>query len=237
MDLDFGVVWRNLPTLLWAVRYTLLVAVAGFVLAVVAGLAVALLRRSRVRPVAWLAFLYTNVFRGAALYVLLVWLYFGIAAAADITLGALTAGILTLALLNSAYLAEVFRAAIDAVDRGQTEGALAMGLTRAQAFRSVVAPQALRVALPAAGNHLVDAVKDSSILLVIAVPELMSETARLADLEFRPFEFYSAGAGIYLVLVYAVSALFARLERRLAPVAQHAAKGEPQQALGDAVAG
>jgi His/Glu/Gln/Arg/opine family amino acid ABC transporter permease subunit len=212
---DFGVVWDNLPVLLYATRLTILVSVAGFAVAVIAGLALTLLRRSRFTPAAWFAFAWTNFFRGSALYVLIVWLYFGIAVAADITLGALTAGVLTLALLNSAYLSEVFRSALDAVDPGQTEAALAMGLTRAQALRSVVAPQALRVALPATGNHFVDTVKDSAILLVIGVPELMRETARLADFEFRPFEFYTAGAAIYLLLVYAVAGLFRLLERRL----------------------
>lgn len=214
--LDFAPVWAEFDTLLSAVRFSLLAAIAGFVLALLGGLAAVLARRSRVKPLAWLAFAYTAIFRGAALYVLLVWLYFGVAISVGITLTALTAGIVALGLLNSAYLSEVFRSAIDAVDPGQTEAALAMGLTRGQVFRSVVAPQALRIALPATGNHFVDAVKDSAILSVIAVPELMFQTSRLANANFAPFEFYTVASGIYLVLVLVVAAGIRLLERRLA---------------------
>ncbi len=213
--LDFRPVWQNLGVLLAGARLGATVAVAGFGLAIVAGLIIALLRRSRIAPLRWLAFAYVQFFRGIALYVLILWLYFGIAVAAGITLGALTAGILTLALLNSAYLAEVFRSGIEAVDRGQREAALAMGLTPRQAFRDVVAPQALRVVVPATGNHFVDAIKDSAILSVIAVPELMRQATSLAQVTARPFEFYTAAAVLYLVVVVCVSSGLRWLERRL----------------------
>ncbi|MBA2530318.1 MAG: amino acid ABC transporter permease [Euzebyales bacterium] len=215
-DLDFGLVLQSMGVLLRAARISVFVAAAGFAIAVVLGVIVAAMRRSRLRPLSWVAFAYTSFFRGIALYVLIIWLYFGIAAAAGITLGALTAGIATLALLNSAYLAEVFRSGIEAVDDGQREAALAMGLSRGQAFRAVIAPQALRIALPATGNHLVDAIKDSAILLVIGVPELMRETARLAQYNYRPFEFYTVAGAMYLFAVSAVGLLFRWLERRLA---------------------
>jgi His/Glu/Gln/Arg/opine family amino acid ABC transporter permease subunit len=215
MNLDFGVVFSSFDVMLRAFRISIVVALAGFAIALVAGAGLALCRRSRLRPVRLLAFAYVNFFRGAALYVLIIWLWLGLAVATGIRIGTLSAGILTLALLNSAYLAEVFRAGIDAVDGGQKEAALAMGLAPGQAFRAVVAPQALRISLPATGNHLVDAIKDSAILSVIGIPELMRETARLAQFEQRPFEFYVVAAGMYLAAVYAASALFRFLERRL----------------------
>lgn len=215
MSLDFGVVLENLDIMLFAARLSLYVAVVGFAIAIMIGLVVALARRSRLAPVRWLAFTYTNFFRGASLYVLIIWLYFGIAVAFNIRLGAMTAGVMTLALLNGAYLSEVFRSGIEAVDVGQREAALAMGLSDTEVVRDVVAPQALRIALPATGNHFIDAVKDSAILSVIGVPELMRETQRLVSNTFRPFEFYVTAAVLYLIAVYAVALLLRWAERRL----------------------
>jgi His/Glu/Gln/Arg/opine family amino acid ABC transporter permease subunit len=216
LDLDFSPVWASLGALLRGFAIALEVAAGAMAVALVVGLLVALLRLSAFPPLRWLAFAYTQLFRGIALYVLIIWVYFGLAVAADVNFNPIPAGITTLALLNSAYLSETFRAGILAVDRGQREAALAMGLTPLQAFRDVVAPQALRVIVPAAGNQFVDVIKDSAILSVIGVPELMRETQRLAQFYFRPFEFYTAAAAIYLAAVFAVSYGFRLLERRLA---------------------
>jgi His/Glu/Gln/Arg/opine family amino acid ABC transporter permease subunit len=215
VDLDFTPVWQSFGVLLRGFGIALFVAVAAMAVAIVVGLVVALARLSPVPPLRWLAFAYTQLFRGIALYVLIIWVYFGLAVAADVNFNPIPAGITTLALLNSAYLSETFRAGILAVDRGQREAALAMGLSRWQAFRDVVAPQALRVVVPATGNQFVDAIKDSAILSVIGVPELMRETQRLAQFYFRPFEFYTVTGAMYLAAVFALSFAIRRLERRL----------------------
>ncbi len=215
LDLDFAPVWQSAGVLLRGFGIALVVAVGAIAIAIAVGLLVALARLSPLPPLRWLAFAYTQLFRGIALYVLIIWVYFGLAVAADVNFNPIPAGITTLALLNSAYLSETFRAGILAVDPGQREAAMAMGLSRWQAFRDVVAPQALRVAVPATGNQFVDAVKDSAILSVIGVPELMRETQRLAQFYFRPFEFYTAAGALYLAAVFAISYGFRRLERRL----------------------
>ncbi len=180
----------SLSVLLLGFGIAMFIAAASIALAVVLGLLVALLRLSPVAPLRWLAFAYTQVFRGVALYVLIIWVYFGLAVAMNVNIEPIPAGILTLALLNSGYLSETFRSGILAVDTGQWEAAKAMGLTKAQAFRHVIAPQATRIITPATGNQFVDAIKDSAILSVIGVPELMYETQRLAQYHFRPFEFF-----------------------------------------------
>lgn len=215
MTFDLDLVLERLPQLLAATRITLAVAVLAFALAVVVGLVMAMGRRSRVLPVRAMAFLYVNIFRGAALYVLVVWLFNGVAVATGLLLPAFAVGVIALLLLNSAYLAEVFRASISAVDHGQWEAASAMGLSRWDTFRTVIGPQAFRYAIPATGNHLIDALKDSSILAVIAVPELMFVSNRIAQSTFRPFEMYVAAAVIYLAIVYTVGGLLRLLERRL----------------------
>jgi His/Glu/Gln/Arg/opine family amino acid ABC transporter permease subunit len=215
MDLDFTDVLSNFDVMLRATRISLLVAVSGFAIAIVLGVVMAAVRRSPWVPGQLLSFLYINFFRGAALYVLVVWLYNGIAVAAGILIPAIVVGVMTLALLNSAYLAEVFRGGLDAVDVGQREAARAIGLSPWDGFRRVLAPQVLRIVLPPVGNHFVDAVKDSSILAVIAVPELMFETNRMAQSTFRPFEFYLTAAAMYLVIVYLLTFGLRVVERRL----------------------
>jgi His/Glu/Gln/Arg/opine family amino acid ABC transporter permease subunit len=217
MDLDFAFVLDNLDVLLRAAPISLLVAVAGFAVALVIAAVMTSLRTGPWAPGRWLSFVYVNFFRGAALYVLVVWLYNGIAVAANILIPAITVGVLTLALLNSAYLAEVFRSGLAAVDAGQREAAEALGLSPWDTFRRVLAPQVLRVVLPPVGNHFIDALKDTAILAVIAVPELMFATTRLAQSSFRPFEFYLTAAAIYLVMVYAISLGLRALERRVDP--------------------
>lgn len=214
-DFDLEIVRSSLPQLLAASRITLFVSLTAFALAIVIGLLMASARRSKVLPVRVLAFVYVNLFRGAALYVLVVWLFNGVAVATGLLIPAIAVGILALTLLNSAYLAEVFRASIDAVDRGQREAAEAIGLSRWHVFRFVIGPQAARVAVPASGNHLIDALKDSAILAVIAVPELMFVSNRIAQSTFRPFEMYVAAAAIYLAIVYVIAGGIRLVERRL----------------------
>jgi His/Glu/Gln/Arg/opine family amino acid ABC transporter permease subunit len=214
-DYDWGVVWDSMPILLEAIRITIVVTLVSGVVATALGLLVAVSHLTRFPPLRALAFLYTQLFRGIALYVLITWIWFGLALAIGLKLQAEIAGIVALSLLNSAYLSEIFRGSIQAVDRGQRDAALALGLSRHRAFTSVTLPQAFRVALPATGNQLIDIVKDSSILAVIGVRELMRETQRLANQHFRPFEFYTVTMGLYLVLVAIVSFVMNRVEKAL----------------------
>ena len=214
-DVSFGPVWDQKHLLLGGIWLMLRVAVASMVIAVAGGLALALMRRSRLRWVSALAFVLIQVFRGIALYVLVLWLFNGLAVASGITLTPVQTGITALSLLNSAYLAEVFRAGFEAIPAGQAEAAQAMGLSDAQSARTVLVPQMVRVTFPSMGNVFVDIVKDTAILSVIGVSELMRETQRWAQFYFRSFEFYTAAGVIYFVIVLAVSAVWRLAERRL----------------------
>jgi len=214
-DVSFGPVWDQKHLLLGGIWLMLRVAVASMVIAVAGGLVLALMRRSRLRWVSALAFLLIQVLRGIALYVLVLWLFNGLAVATGITLTPVQTGITALSLLNSAYLAEVFRAGFDAIPAGQAEAAQAIGLNDAQSARTVLVPQMVRVTFPSMGNVFVDIVKDTAILSVIGVSELMRETQRWAQFYFRSFEFYTAAAVIYFVIVLVVSAAWRLAERRL----------------------
>ena len=147
-DTSFGPVWDQRARLLAGIVTMLEVAVVSMVLAVIGGLALAALRTSRLHWVRTLGFLLVQVLRGIALYVLVLWLFNGLAVASGITLTPIQTGVVALSLLNSAYLAEVFRGAYQAIPIGQSEAAQAIGLGAGQVSRLVLVPQMIRVAFP-----------------------------------------------------------------------------------------
>ena len=192
---------------------TLQIAALSFVFALVVGLLVALCRLAPLAPVRALAFGYVQLFRAVSLYIYILWIYFGIPLAFGWRLTPLQAGVLALTLLDSAYMAEIYRSAIRAVERGQWEAAASLGLSRRDSFVSIVLPQALRIATPSLVNQLVDIIKDSSIVAVIGASDLMYTTIRLVSSTNRPFELYTAAGAIYLAVVLIVSHLATRVER------------------------
>jgi len=125
------------------------------------------------------------------------------------------AGVIALTMLFSAYMAEVYRSALGAVDPGQREAAFSLGFSRTRTFGTVVFPQAFRIALPSLTNLFVDIVKDSSIIAVVGTADLMGTTNQLNGLYRAPFELYTTVACFYITLVLVLSAAAALLERRL----------------------
>ena len=188
---------------------------AAIILAMIIGLFIALMRLSNSRFLRGFAFVYTQLFRGVPLYVLVIWVYFGLAIVANINLPKIPAGIITLALLNSGYLSETFRSGILAVNIGQSEAAAAIGLTKRQIKRYIVLPQAFRIVLAPSGNQFVDAIKDTAILSIIGVPELMRMAQQQADLFYRPFEFYTTAGILYFIAVMGVTKLFSFIEKKM----------------------
>jgi His/Glu/Gln/Arg/opine family amino acid ABC transporter permease subunit len=208
-------VWIKLPALLLGLRYTAIVTVASFVASLLIGLVVAMLRRSTVRWIQALAFLYVQVFRSLSLYVYILFIYFGLAAFTGLAITPLLAAIVSVTLLNSAYVAEIYRSALDSVDVGQVEASTALGLSRWDMYRDVFLPQALRTALPALSNQLIIVVKDSSIVGVIGVTDIMYEAQRSASVTYRQFEFLTTVAVIYVAIVFTLSWLSGLVEHRM----------------------
>jgi His/Glu/Gln/Arg/opine family amino acid ABC transporter permease subunit len=209
----WAAVWFHRWDLLSGIWTMLFVIVVSLVLSTIGGMILAMMRQSRSAPVAAAGFVVIQLFRGVPLYVLLLWMFFGLAIAAQIRFDPIPAGIAAIVILNSGFMAEVFRAAMQAVPEGQREAAMALGMTRFDYFRFVQMPQAVRIALPAGGNVLVDIVKETAVLSVITVPELMLETNRWADYYFAPFEFYTAAAIIYSIIVLIAMVGWRALER------------------------
>jgi His/Glu/Gln/Arg/opine family amino acid ABC transporter permease subunit len=191
------------------------VTLVGFALACALGLAIALLRLSARRTLALPAFVSVQVFRGVPLYVMLLWVYFGLAALLGIKFSNFQGIIIALALTGAGYTSEVFRASIEAVDRGQLEAARAVGMHAFGVYRHIVLPQALRIAVPPLGNVFVGLLKGATIMAVLAVPDMVLLAMHLNVTYFTPFEAFSAVLVILVALVVVASGGVALLERAL----------------------
>ncbi len=207
--------WRFLAT---ALGTTLLLSALAMLLGLLVGAAVGLLRTyGPPRLGAVLAF-YVDSVRAVPLLVILVWTFFAFPLVTGYSLDPLWAGVIGLGLHSGAYVAEVIRAGLTSVRRGQMRAALALGMTRGQAIRTVILPQAAIRMLPPLGSQLVLVIKDSAITAVIAVPELMRQSQVLASQTFRPFEIYTAVMIVYFCLTFPVARAIDRVFRRLAPL-------------------
>lgn len=159
--------------------------------------------------------LYVELVRSVPLLVLILWVYYGLPVVAGLTLSVFWAGVLALALSDSAFEAEIFRAGIEGVPKGQVEAAQTVGLSWAQTMRHVVLPQALRRILPPLGNQFVYMLKMSALVSIIGMQELTRRANELVVTEYRPLEIYTVLVLEYLVLILLVSQAVRRLERRL----------------------
>jgi len=202
--------------LLRAAVTTIEITLGGLAVALVLGLLIALLRRSHVRIVAVLGGIYVEVFRCVPVLVQLFIIYFGLGEL-GLRLAPLTAAILGFGLNGAAYLAEIYRSGIEAVHKGQFEAAAAIGMTRGQAMWWIVLPQAVRIALPPIGNYGVGLLKDSSIAVAVAAPEITFAATNLINETYLSTQIYLVMALIYismsLPLSYAVRSLEARTSR------------------------
>jgi len=153
--------------------------------------------------------------RGTPLLVQVFIVYYGLPSI-GIEFSPLVAGVLTLTLNVAAYMSETLRGSIGAVAQGQWLAGTSLGLSRRQTLRYVVGPQALRAAVPSLSNSLISLIKDTSLVSVIAVTELMLATKELISTTFQPFPLYMAAAAIYWLLSFAFEQLQKRMEKRLA---------------------
>ncbi|GAB5470285.1 MAG: amino acid ABC transporter permease [Rhodospirillales bacterium] len=214
MGLDFAVV-PPYADLLWiGTLWTVVLTLASAALAFVAGIAFALIELYAPRLLALPVRLFAWVFMGTPLLLQLYLIYFGLGQI-GVNLPAMVAGIIGLGLHFAVYNADVIRAGLAAVDPGQNEGARSLGLSRFQSFRSVIVPQAVRSVTPPLGNNQIALLKESALVSVLGVAELV-HAAQLAISEtYRPFEFYIAAAALYYILNLLLEYGLKRIERRV----------------------
>ena len=195
-----------------AIPATLAITVVAFILAVVLGLLVSLLRLSRRRILNRGAKAYVDVLRGVPLLVQIFFIYFGLGRV--LNLDRFSAGVLAVGICYSAYLAEIFRSGIAAIERGQHEAALSLGMTRYQVMRHVILPQAARIIIPPAANEFIASLKDSSLVSIIGMRELTRAGREYYAQYFVDFQTWLAVGVIYLVLTLALSRVVAFLEKK-----------------------
>jgi len=208
-----------LVRLLEGVQFTAILTFGGFLLGAVFAVPVTVLRRSRLRPLRVLAIAYVEGVRGVPPIAWLFLLYFGLAQV-DFRLSSLTAGVLGLGLISTAYLSEIYRAGLRAVPQGQLEAARAVGLDTLATYRRVVAPQAVVTIVPPAAAFLIGLLKDSAVASLIGVPEVTGLALRLTQQEFDGLAIFAAAGLVYLALSLPLAAfarwLGTRLSARLA---------------------
>ncbi|GAA6824356.1 ABC transporter permease subunit [Helicobacter pylori] len=194
---------------------TILVSIVSVVLGALFGAIIALFKLSKFKPLRWLASAYIEFLRGTPLLVQVFLVYFGSTAVLGLDISALICGMIALVINCSAYIAEIIRAGINAVDKGQMEAARSLGLSYGQTMKTVILPQAIKNILPALGNEFVTVIKESSIISVIGVSEIMFNAQVVQGASFDPFTPLLVAAILYFVLTFTLSRVMYFFEGRL----------------------
>lgn len=213
METGLDLLRQSAPLLLKGAGYTVLLSIIGMGVGVVLGFGLALMRLSRSPLLRWPAAVYVSAFRGTPLLVQLFLIYYGLPKF-GVELSPLVSAGIGFSLNVAAYASEILRSAIDAVDKGQWEAAGVLGMSRGQALRRVILPQAARTALAPLSNSFIGLVKDTSLAAVIQVPELVRQTQLIVARTYEVFTLYLAAAAVYWILSSVLAALQGRLERR-----------------------
>jgi His/Glu/Gln/Arg/opine family amino acid ABC transporter permease subunit len=212
---EWAAVWRSLPYLVQGAGLTIVISAVAMVLAAALGLALAIITQTAGRVARGVVAAYVEVFRNTPLLIQIFIVFFGLPQL-GLRLSPFLSGLSALVLYAAAYNAEIFRAGLEAVPRGQHEAALSCGLSPAQTVRFVIVPQALRIAFPALGNNLVSLVKNSSLVSTIGMVELMFVANDISFNNFRTFEIYGTTAVLYVILVLALTRVLHMVEVRMA---------------------
>src|SRR5690606_22000029 len=201
-----------MPLLLEGARLTLVISVVGLFFGFLIGLAAGLARTSGNRILSGISAVYVELIRGTPILVQAIWIYFALPIALGMEIERLTAAI---AVNSGAYIAEIVRGSIQSVPKGQVEAGRSLGLTQAQTFWHVVWPQAFRRMIPPLGNQLIISLKDTSILTIIGVAEIVRQAQQVVASNFRAFEVYTTAALLYFVMTLTISLILRGMERRL----------------------
>jgi len=209
--MDPTIIIDSLPSLLKATLMTIILAGISIIIALVIGFFTAIIRIVKVRILHGIANVYVSIIRGTPLLVQIFVIYYGLPQI-GIALDPISSGILALSLNAGAYLSESFRSSILAVDNGQMEVSMAMGMTYSQALRRIILPQSLRIAIPTLSNSFIVLIKDTSLVSVITVTELLQMSSLIIAKTFEPLTIYLVAAAIYWILISFFTNLLDKLE-------------------------
>ena len=218
MNFRLDLIVDYLPLFFEGILYTVGVSLVGILFGTILGLLVGIGKMLKNKLLALPFNLFITFFRGTPLFVQILLIHFGLVPALIGQTSAIFAGILALTLNAAAYIAEIFRAGIQSIDRGQMEAARSLGMTHIEAMRYVILPQATKRMIPPLGNEFIVLLKDSSLLAVITVPEIMYWGRAFQGQYYKIWEPYLTVALIYLVLTLSLSYVLDRIEKRVATV-------------------
>ncbi|MEO1772816.1 MULTISPECIES: ABC transporter permease subunit [Enterococcus] len=223
--MDFSFLDKYFPYFISGTGVTIIISLVTVLLGTLIGLVMALMKLSKNKPLNWLANIYIEVLRGTPmlLQIMIGFLVLqGLFPSRDLEVGVLTVdlgrlfpGMVVLSLNSGAYVAEIIRGGITAINYGQSEAAFSLGLRPSQTMRYVVLPQALRNILPPLGNEFITLIKDSSLLTAIGINELMGSAQIVISSSYIPLEPYFIAAALYFVMTFATSRLLNLWEKKL----------------------
>ncbi|KPQ26765.1 MULTISPECIES: amino acid ABC transporter permease [unclassified Halomonas] len=213
-EFNWAATINSIPHLLPGIPYTLLISFGGLAIGFFIGIFFGLLRISPFRWLRWPAIVYVEVFRGTPILVQVLFIFYGLPQILGGPINALVAGIAAIAVNSGAYISEIVRGGVQSIERGQREASLSLGLSRTQAFRYVIWPQALRRMIPPLGNQGIISIKDTSLFSVIGVGELVRQGQVYISSTFTAMEVYLMVALMYLAITWTLSIILRQLERK-----------------------
>jgi polar amino acid transport system permease protein len=205
--------WTIMKFLPDGILRTFQVTLTSIVIALIIGLLAGLGRISRVKVINRIATIYVEIIRGIPLLVQLFYIYYALGSL--LQLSGMISAIAAMSICYGAYMGEIFRAGIQSIPKGQMEASLALGMTRGQALRRVIIPQTMRTILPPIGNEFIAMLKDSSLVSILAVSDLLRRGREYASTSFKYFESYTMVALVYLVMTLFFSRMVGIMENRL----------------------
>jgi polar amino acid transport system permease protein len=214
MNFDFSVITQNAP-LLWqgfliTVYYTVITIVAGMII----GLVVGLIQLAPYRLLVWLGRVYVEFFRNIPLLVILLWTYYALPIFMGLNITKGWAGFVALSCYVGAFYAEILRAGVQSIEPGQTDAATAIGMSYGQRMRRIILPQAFRRMVPPLAGQSIIQMKNTTLLSIITVPDLLYQASYISSFTYRPMEIYTAIGIIYVVVLTPLTLLARRLEKR-----------------------
>ncbi|MGV2938313.1 amino acid ABC transporter permease [Mesobacillus sp. LC4] len=215
MDLDFTAILPSLPYILEGIGVTLKIVLVAGLLGFAFGIILAIFKISKYKALHWFADVYTSIFRGTPLILQLMIIYYGAPQILGFEISSYTAAVASFSLNSAAYISEIIRAGILAVDKGQKEAAMALGVPGNRMMRDIILPQALKNILPALMNEFITLTKESAIVTVIAVNDIMRRAYVVGGEQYRFFEPLIFAGLIYYLMVISLTFIGKLVERRM----------------------
>ncbi|RWR13961.1 amino acid ABC transporter permease [Siminovitchia fortis] len=212
---DWAGVIEFLPDLTKGLYYTLLISVVGLLIGFALGALFGIGRVAKNKIFYMISTVYVEVIRGTPVLVQAIWIFFALPLIIGKNLDSITAGIIVIAVNSGAYIAEIVRGAVQSIDKGQMEAGRSLGLNHQQTMLHIIWPQAFKRMIPPLGNQFIISIKDTSLLSVILVPELIFQGRLIAANHFNAVEIYTTVALFYLVITFSLSMILRFFERRL----------------------